>query len=43
MQVEQRRVEMVLRDDAQDGAPPRTGLGLDAGTAVVPQRRRDVR
>ncbi|MGW7004522.1 DUF6191 domain-containing protein [Streptomyces sp. NPDC054933] len=39
IQVEQRRVELVLRDDDQDGAPPRMGIDLDAGTAVVQRRR----
>jgi hypothetical protein len=43
VQVEQRRVEMVLRDDDQDGAPPRMGIDLDAGTVVVQKRHRDVR
>ncbi|AZQ75224.1 hypothetical protein EKH77_32410 [Streptomyces luteoverticillatus] len=31
-QLEQRRIELVLRDDEQDGAP-RTGIDLDAGVA----------
>ncbi|MET7304011.1 DUF6191 domain-containing protein [Embleya sp. NPDC005575] len=34
-QLEQRRVEPVLRDDEQDGAPRRTGIDLDAGTARI--------
>ncbi|MCC9305971.1 DUF6191 domain-containing protein [Kitasatospora sp. RB6PN24] len=34
-QLEQRRVESVLRDDEQDGAPPRTGIDLAAGRAVI--------
>lgn len=36
--MEQRRVQLVLRDDTQDGAPPRMGVDLDAGTAVVRPR-----
>ncbi|MFJ8159657.1 DUF6191 domain-containing protein [Streptomyces sp. NPDC096136] len=32
-QLEQRRIELVLRDDEQDGAPRRTGIDLDAGVA----------
>jgi hypothetical protein len=35
VQVEHRAEEQVLRDDAGDGAPPRMGVDLDAGTAVV--------
>ncbi|MFE9423270.1 DUF6191 domain-containing protein [Kitasatospora sp. NPDC006697] len=35
IQLEQRQVELVLRDDEQDGAPPRTGIDLAGGTAVV--------
>ncbi|MGC0419554.1 DUF6191 domain-containing protein [Embleya sp. AB8] len=35
VQLEQRRVELVLRDDEQDGAPKRTGIDLDAGTARI--------
>ncbi|MBC2878206.1 MULTISPECIES: DUF6191 domain-containing protein [Streptomyces] len=37
-QLEQRRVELVLRDDEQDGAPRRTGIDLDAGTAHLSPR-----
>ncbi|MEV4927362.1 DUF6191 domain-containing protein [Streptomyces roseoverticillatus] len=36
--MEQRQTELVLRDDTQDGAPPRMGVDLDAGTAVVQRR-----
>ncbi|MEU8547906.1 DUF6191 domain-containing protein [Streptomyces roseoverticillatus] len=36
--MEQRQTELVLRDDTQDGAPPRMGVDLDAGTAVVRRR-----
>ncbi|MFF4643382.1 DUF6191 domain-containing protein [Streptomyces sp. NPDC001389] len=32
-QLEQRRIELVLRDDEQDGAPRRTGIDLGAGVA----------
>ncbi|MFG2178026.1 DUF6191 domain-containing protein [Streptomyces abikoensis] len=32
-QLEQRRIELVLRDDEQDGAPRRAGIDLDAGVA----------
>jgi hypothetical protein len=34
-QLEQRQVELVLRDDEQDGAPKRTGIDLAAGRAVI--------
>ncbi len=34
-QLEQRRVELVLRDDENDGAPPRTGIDLAARTATI--------
>jgi hypothetical protein len=33
VQLEQRRIALVLRDDEQNGAPRRTGIDLDAGTA----------
>jgi hypothetical protein len=33
--IEQRRLELVLRDDQQDGAPPRIRNDLDAGRAVI--------
>ncbi|PJN22947.1 DUF6191 domain-containing protein [Kitasatospora sp. CB02891] len=35
VQLEQRRIELVLRDDEHDGAPPRTGIDLAAGTAGI--------
>ncbi|MFF7591357.1 DUF6191 domain-containing protein [Kitasatospora purpeofusca] len=35
VQLEQRRIELVLRDGENDGAPPRAGIDLDAGTATV--------
>ncbi|MFG2693315.1 DUF6191 domain-containing protein [Kitasatospora sp. NPDC048407] len=35
VQLEQRRIELVLRDDEHDGAPPRTGIDLAAGTARI--------
>ncbi|MDG4858235.1 DUF6191 domain-containing protein [Streptomyces sp. T-3] len=35
VQLERRQEEMVLRDDTLDGAPPRMGVDLDAGTAVI--------
>ncbi|MGW0886218.1 DUF6191 domain-containing protein [Streptomyces sp. NPDC002671] len=38
VQFEQRQAELVLRDDIQDGAPPRMGIDLDSGTAVVRRR-----
>lgn len=41
VQLEQRRIELVLRDDEHDGAPKRTGVDLAAGTAVL--RRPSVR
>jgi hypothetical protein len=33
--IEQRRIELVLRDDEHDGAPPRISIDLDAGRAVI--------
>ncbi|MFD4658264.1 DUF6191 domain-containing protein [Kitasatospora sp. NPDC058444] len=39
VQIEQRRTQLAMRDDDHAGAPPRTGIDLDAGTAVVPRRR----
>ncbi len=33
--IEQRRLELVLRDDEQDGAPPRVRIDLDAHRVVV--------
>ncbi|GAA3078036.1 hypothetical protein GCM10020000_74620 [Streptomyces olivoverticillatus] len=38
VQIEQRHVELVLRDDVLGAAPPRMGIDLDAGTAVVQRR-----
>ncbi|MFI9722474.1 DUF6191 domain-containing protein [Streptomyces sp. NPDC052396] len=38
VQLEQRRIELVLRDDEQDGAPRRTGIDLDSGTARIGRR-----
>ena len=35
IQLEQRRVELVLRDDEHDGAPQRHGIDLDNGTAII--------
>ncbi|GHC77092.1 DUF6191 domain-containing protein [Streptomyces flavofungini] len=39
VEVEQRRVELLLRDDEGDGAPPRSTVDLAQGTAfiVMPQ------
>jgi Family of unknown function (DUF6191) len=33
--IERRRLELVLRDDEQDGAPPLVRVDLDAGRAVI--------
>jgi hypothetical protein len=33
--IERREIELVLRDDEQDGAPPRIRIDLDAGRAVI--------
>ncbi|MFJ9776833.1 DUF6191 domain-containing protein [Kitasatospora sp. NPDC101157] len=35
VQLEQRRVELVLRDDEHDGAPKRTGIDLAGRRAVI--------
>lgn len=35
VQIERRQVELVLRDDVHGGAPPRMGIDLDSGTAVI--------
>ncbi|MEU1464965.1 DUF6191 domain-containing protein [Streptomyces sp. NPDC005727] len=52
VEMEQRRVELLLRDDESDGAPPRSSIDLTKGTAfiVLPQEadspcadRRDAR
>ncbi|MFF2747517.1 DUF6191 domain-containing protein [Kitasatospora sp. NPDC058048] len=40
VQIEQRRTQLVVRDDDHAGAPPRTGVDLAGGTAVVRQRER---
>ncbi|SED81269.1 hypothetical protein SAMN05428945_6677 [Streptomyces sp. 2224.1] len=39
VELEQRRVELLRRDDESDGAPPRSSIDLAKGTAfiVVPQ------
>lgn len=38
--IEQRRLELVLRDDEHDGAPPRIRIDLDAGRAVITRAAR---
>ncbi|MGO4462788.1 DUF6191 domain-containing protein [Streptomyces sp. M-16] len=38
VQLEQRRIELVLRDDEQDGAPGKTGIDLESGTARIRRR-----
>ncbi|MBZ6475446.1 DUF6191 domain-containing protein [Streptomyces griseocarneus] len=40
VQLEQRRIELVLRDDEQEGAPRKAGIDLDAGTARLRRRAR---
>jgi hypothetical protein len=35
---EERRVRLVLREEESDGAPPRMGIDLEAGKAVVRPR-----
>ncbi|MFG2842893.1 DUF6191 domain-containing protein [Kitasatospora sp. NPDC048296] len=35
VQIEQRQAQLTLPDDGHAGAPPRTGIDLDGGTAVV--------
>ncbi|MFG2846210.1 DUF6191 domain-containing protein [Kitasatospora sp. NPDC048296] len=35
VQLEQRRIELVLRDDEHDGAPKRTEIDLAGGRAVL--------
>ena len=37
--IERRELELVLRDDDQDGAPPRVRVDLDAGLVVIPAAR----
>ncbi|QEV53709.1 hypothetical protein CP981_20440 [Streptomyces platensis] len=39
IQLEQRRVDLTLQDNQHDGAPPRTGVDLDAGRAVIRRPR----
>ncbi|MFC1410352.1 DUF6191 domain-containing protein [Streptacidiphilus sp. N1-12] len=34
-QLDERKSSLMLRDDEGEGAPPRTGVDLDAGLAVV--------
>lgn len=36
VQIEQRREQLVLRDDEHAGAPPNFGVDLEAGVAVLP-------
>jgi hypothetical protein len=45
VELEQRRVEGLLREDESDGAPPRSTIDLKRGTAVivVPQPTADTR
>lgn len=35
VEMEQRRVELLLRDDEGDGAPPRSSIDLARGTAFI--------
>ncbi|MGF1426875.1 DUF6191 domain-containing protein [Kitasatospora sp. LaBMicrA B282] len=37
VQLEQRRIELVLREDEQAGAPGHTGIDLSRGTARLPR------
>ncbi|WP_344325653.1 DUF6191 domain-containing protein [Kitasatospora putterlickiae] len=39
VQIEQRRTQLVLRDDDHAGAPPRGRLDLDLGIAYLEQHR----
>ncbi|WP_224276979.1 DUF6191 domain-containing protein [Streptomyces sp. LS1784] len=39
VRIEQRQARLTLRDDDHAGAPPRTGIDLDGGTALIPPRR----
>ncbi|MGZ2358100.1 DUF6191 domain-containing protein [Streptomyces sp. 372A] len=39
VQLERRQEQLALRDDTLDGAPPRMGIDLDSGTAVVRRRQ----
>ncbi|MEV7419230.1 DUF6191 domain-containing protein [Streptomyces sp. NPDC089919] len=34
-ELKERRSALVMRDDEEDGAPPRTRIDLDGGTALV--------
>ncbi|MFG2295803.1 DUF6191 domain-containing protein [Streptomyces sp. NPDC048603] len=34
-ELRERRSALVMRDDEEDGAPPRTRVDLDSGTAVI--------
>lgn len=38
-ELDQRRTSLMLRDDEEDGAPPRSRVDLDAGTATILRRR----
>ena len=42
LQLEQRRTEQLLRDDAEGSAPPRTTVDLDRRTAVIRLPRRSI-
>ncbi|MCE4943508.1 MULTISPECIES: DUF6191 domain-containing protein [Streptomyces] len=39
IQLEQRRVDLTLQDNQHDGAPPRMGIDLDGGRAVIRRTR----
>ncbi|MFF2078715.1 DUF6191 domain-containing protein [Kitasatospora sp. NPDC058162] len=39
VQIERRQAQLVLRDDDHACAPPRTGIDLDGGTAVIHRQR----
>ena len=39
VELDQRHTELMLRDNQRDGAPPRGGIDLDRGTAVLPWHR----
>jgi hypothetical protein len=41
IQIEQRRDQLALRDDAQTGAPPHFGVDLERGVAVLPRAKGD--
>lgn len=38
-ELDERRSSLVLRDEEGDGAPPRSAVDLDAGTAVIRRYR----